>query len=98
MDKWERRWRDPDYDWVTGDYYDDDPAPEEKKNVYQFVRENMEEAKRFFFVKDPRKELTPEEFREWLFQMIEEENGGYTWLPYDEDYIKEAIEEIWEEI
>ena len=96
MDKWERRWRDPDYDWATGDYYDEDPAPEEEKNVYQFVRENMEDAKHFFYVKDDiRKSVEPGEFRAWLFQVIEDE---YICLPYDEEYINEAIEEIWEEI
>lgn len=96
MDKWERRWADPDYDWTAEEYVDDwHPEPETKKNVYQFVREYMEAAKNFFWVTDPRTGLAPGEFREWLFEIIEDE---YICLPYEEQDIKQAIEEIWEEL
>lgn len=43
MDKWERRWRDPDYDWITGDYIDE-PAVEVKKGIYETVGECLEEG------------------------------------------------------
>lgn len=100
MDKLARMeslWLDPDYDWETGEYDDSwGPEPEEKRSVYKLVRDYMEEAKHYFYVKeDIRKDLEPGEFREWLFQALDED---FICLPYDEWDINNAITEIWEEI
>lgn len=52
MKKWERKWLDPDYDFINEEYYPEQPR--ENKNVYQYVRECLGEG------------MTAAETVEWL--------------------------------